>query len=51
MDAPLEHLALLPGSERETLRALEEAGADCVVLVSPDPEVPLDAAAWARALA
>jgi len=51
MDAPLEHLALLPGSERETLRVLEEAGADCAVLVSPDPEVPLDAAAWARAVA
>jgi hypothetical protein len=29
---------------------LEEAGADCAVLVSPDPEVPLDAAAWARAV-
>jgi len=51
MDAPLEHLALLPGSERETLWALEEAGADCAVLVSPDPEIPLDAAAWARAVA
>ena len=46
MDAPLEHLALLPGSARDTLRVLEEAGADCAVLVSPDPEVPLDAAAW-----
>jgi len=51
MDAPLAHLALLPGSERETLRVLEEAGADCAVLVSPDPEVPLDAAAWAAAVA
>ena len=50
MDAPLEHLALLPGSERETLRLLEESGADCAVLVSPDPAVPLDAEALASAV-
>ncbi len=51
MDGPLEHLAVMPGTERATLRALEEAGADCVALVSPDPQVPLDAAALAAALA
>jgi alkanesulfonate monooxygenase SsuD/methylene tetrahydromethanopterin reductase-like flavin-dependent oxidoreductase (luciferase family) len=50
MDVPLEHLAVLPGTERATLAALEAAGADCVVLVSPDPEVPLDAAALAAAV-
>jgi hypothetical protein len=51
MDGPLEDLAVMPGTERATLRALAEAGADCVALVSPDPEVPLDAAALAAALA
>jgi 5,10-methylenetetrahydromethanopterin reductase len=50
LDAPLGDLALIgdADAQRRTLAALEEAGADCVVLVSPDPSVPLDAAALAR---
>jgi hypothetical protein len=32
-------------AQKRTLAALEHAGADCVVLVSADPSVPLDAAA------
>ena len=33
------------GEQRRALAALDAAGADCVVLVSPDPRVPLDPAA------
>jgi 5,10-methylenetetrahydromethanopterin reductase len=53
LDAPLEELALVGDSDaqRRTLAALEAAGADCVVLVSPVPEVPLDPAALAPLLA
>jgi alkanesulfonate monooxygenase SsuD/methylene tetrahydromethanopterin reductase-like flavin-dependent oxidoreductase (luciferase family) len=49
LDAPLGELALTGGADerQRALDALEEAGADCVVLVSPDPSVPLDAAALA----
>ena len=52
LNAPLSDLALIGDTEaqRRTLAALEDAGADCVVLVSPDPSVPLDAAALAPLL-
>src|SRR5829696_8829825 len=44
-DTPLWELAVMGGDAREqALGALAEAGADCVVLVSPDPGVPLDPA-------
>lgn len=53
MDAPLGELALVGDTDarRRTLAALGAAGADCVVLVSPDPSVPLDPAALAPLLA
>jgi alkanesulfonate monooxygenase SsuD/methylene tetrahydromethanopterin reductase-like flavin-dependent oxidoreductase (luciferase family) len=53
LDAPLSDLALVGDrdAQRRTLAALDEAGADCVVLVSPDPSVPLDPAALAGLLA
>jgi len=35
---------------RPTLAALAEAGADCVVLVPPEPDVPLDPDACASLL-
>jgi 5,10-methylenetetrahydromethanopterin reductase len=43
-DTPLSDLAVAGDHEAQvrTLAALERAGADCVVLVSPDPQVPLD---------
>lgn len=46
-DTPLSELAVAGDDEARarTLAALEQAGADCVVLVSPDPQVPLDLAA------
>jgi hypothetical protein len=52
LDAPLSDLALVgdTDAQRRTLAALEDAGADCVVLVSADPSVPLDAAALAPLL-
>ena len=52
LDAPLAELALLGDGEawRRSLAALAAAGADCVVLVSPDPDVPLDAGALAARL-
>jgi 5,10-methylenetetrahydromethanopterin reductase len=53
LDAPLEVLALVGDRDswRRTLDALEAAGADCVVLVSPVPHVPLDPDALAPLLA
>jgi alkanesulfonate monooxygenase SsuD/methylene tetrahydromethanopterin reductase-like flavin-dependent oxidoreductase (luciferase family) len=51
MDAPLTELAVLGDAGPETVRALAAAGADCVVLVSPDPRVPLDPEALATASA
>ncbi len=52
LDAPLRDLALIgdADAQRRTLAALEEAGADCVVLVSPHPSVPLNLAAVTRLL-
>ena len=42
-NTPLWELAVMGGDARDqALGALAEAGADCVVLVSPDPRVPLD---------
>jgi alkanesulfonate monooxygenase SsuD/methylene tetrahydromethanopterin reductase-like flavin-dependent oxidoreductase (luciferase family) len=53
LDAPLHDLALVgdTAAQKRALGALEEAGADCVVLVSPAPAVPLDPAALAPLLA
>ncbi len=44
LDAPLGDLAILGSADarRASLDALAQAGADCVVLVSPDPRVPLE---------
>ena len=44
LDAPRGDLALTgdAAAQRASLAALEAAGADCAVLVSPDPRVPLD---------
>lgn len=52
LDAPLNDLAVVgdAAAQRRTLLALEDAGADCVVLVSPDPSEPLDPAALAPLL-
>jgi len=52
LDAPLGELALVgdAGEQRRALAALDAAGADCVVLVSPDPRVPLDPDALAPLL-
>jgi len=43
-DAPLSDIALTGDADAraQTLKALEAAGADCVVLVSPEARVPLD---------
>jgi alkanesulfonate monooxygenase SsuD/methylene tetrahydromethanopterin reductase-like flavin-dependent oxidoreductase (luciferase family) len=51
-DAPVSELALARDDAEKSrlLAALEEAGADRVVLVSPDPGAALDAAALARLL-
>ena len=53
LDAPDADLALSgdADAQRASLGALAEAGADCVVLVSPDPLVPLDPGALSRLLA
>jgi alkanesulfonate monooxygenase SsuD/methylene tetrahydromethanopterin reductase-like flavin-dependent oxidoreductase (luciferase family) len=51
LDAPLTELAVLGDAGREPVRALAGAGADCVVLVSPDPRVPLDPEGLATAVA
>ena len=48
MEAPLGELAAIGADWRPYLDGLAAAGADCVVLVSPDPRVPLDAAGMAR---
>jgi 5,10-methylenetetrahydromethanopterin reductase len=47
-DTPLSDLAVAGDDEARarTLAAFEGAGADCVVLVSPDPQVPLDPGAF-----
>jgi alkanesulfonate monooxygenase SsuD/methylene tetrahydromethanopterin reductase-like flavin-dependent oxidoreductase (luciferase family) len=52
LNAPLSDLALVgdTDAQRRALAELENAGADCVVLVSADPSVPLDAAALAPLL-
>jgi len=52
LNAPLRDLALIgdTDAQRRTLAALEDAGADCVVLVSADPSVALDADALAPLL-
>lgn len=41
-DTPLGDLAVAGDDDARTLAALEQAGADCVVLVSTDPQVALD---------
>ena len=52
LDAPPEDLALAgdADAQRASLAALAAAGADCAVLVSPDPRVPLDPGALAHLL-
>ena len=53
LDAPPGDLALTgdPDAQRASLAALAAAGADSVVLVSPDPRAPLDPGALAHLLA
>ena len=50
LNAPLTDLALVgdQDEQKRALAALRSAGADCVVLVSPDPRVPLDPDALAH---
>jgi alkanesulfonate monooxygenase SsuD/methylene tetrahydromethanopterin reductase-like flavin-dependent oxidoreductase (luciferase family) len=49
--APLSEFAVTADDGAATLAAFERAGADCVVLVSPDARAPLDAATLASLLA
>jgi alkanesulfonate monooxygenase SsuD/methylene tetrahydromethanopterin reductase-like flavin-dependent oxidoreductase (luciferase family) len=53
LDAPLGDLAVVgdAAAQRRSLAAFQEAGADCVALVSPEASVPLDPAAVAPLLA